>query len=211
MNHSEIENIIFDLGGVIINLDIDRTFKKFSEIFDKEITTEMFHDHARHAFFRDYELGKMEDDEFRSHIRRLADTSIDDHTIDQAWLAMLMDIPADRAAWIKEATENYNCVVLSNTNHIHVNYFEEFFKEQTSYGYPADIFQKMYYSFEIGERKPDLSSFEYVLNDTGFDPAKTVLFDDLKDNLAAAQKLGMQTVYVERNKLRKEQLPNGRK
>lgn len=212
MNHSEIENIIFDLGGVIINLDIDQTFRKFSKIFGKEITAEVFAaDHEQHAFFRHYEVGKIDDDEFRANIRSLADNHIDDQAIDEAWLAMLLDIPADRAKWIKEATENYNCVVLSNTNHIHVKYFEEFFNKETPFGYPADVFQKLYYSFEIGERKPDAASFEHVLNDTGFDPSKTVLFDDLKENLETAKKLGIQTVYVERNKLKKEQLPNGRK
>ena len=68
------------------------------------------------------------------------------------------------------------------------------------------MWQKLYYSHEIGERKPDAAAFEYVLNDSGFDPSKTVLFDDLKDNLESANKLGIRTEYVVRNQLRKEQL-----
>jgi putative hydrolase of the HAD superfamily len=71
------------------------------------------------------------------------------------------------------------------------------------------MFQKLFYSHEIGERKPDVASFERVLDVTGFEAEKTVLFDDLKENLEAAGKLGIKMEYVERNKLRREQLIDG--
>lgn len=206
MNHNKTENIIFDLGGVIINLNIDNTFHNFSQIFKKDIKSEIFSDHEKYTFFRDFEVGKINDREFRGFIKDLADFPIEDQLIDEAWNAMLMEIPSDRIKWIYEATRKYNCVVLSNTNSIHVKYFEEFFNKATPFGYPKDIFQKLYYSHEIGERKPNYSAFEYVLNDACFDPKKTVLFDDLKENLGAAAKLGIQPEYVERNKLRKDQL-----
>ncbi|MCG8308264.1 MAG: HAD family phosphatase [Cytophagales bacterium] len=206
MNHKEIENIIFDLGGVIINLNIENTFRKFSELFKKDISVDIFSDHRKYGFFRAYEVGRISDEEFRGHIRELAGFPVEDRQIDDAWIAMLMEIPEDRISWIYEATRRYNCVVLSNTNSIHVKYFEAFFNKVTPYGYPKDVWQKLYYSHEIGERKPDAAAFEYVLNDSGFDPSKTVLFDDLKDNLESANKLGIRTEYVVRNQLRKEQL-----
>ncbi len=210
MKHREIENIIFDLGGVIINLDIDQTFRKFSEIFNKDLTSEVFADHQHYRFFRDYELGKINDSEFRTCISDLAGFPIPDHEIDDAWNAMLRDIPTDRMKWIHNATKKYNCVVLSNTNSIHVRHFDDVFHQSNPHGYPKDFFMNLYYSFEIGERKPDPESFEYVLHDAGFDPVKTILYDDLKENLDTATRLGLQTVYVERNHLRKEQLPDGR-
>lgn len=211
MNHNNIENIIFDLGGVIINLNFENTFKKFSEIFKKELKPEIFNDHKKYGFFRDYEVGRINDHEFRTYIKNLADFPIEDQLIDDAWIAMLQDIPKDRISWIYEATKRYNCVVLSNTNSIHVQYFENFFNKATPFGYPKDVFQKLYYSHEIGERKPDSVAFEHVLHDSGFNPKKTVLFDDLKENLAAAKKLGIQTEYVERNQLRRDQLLDGSK
>jgi len=208
LNHNKIENIIFDLGGVIIDLNIDNTFQKFSQLFNKDIKTEIFTDHDKYGFFRQYEIGNIDDTEFRRCIKDLAEFPIKDRLIDDAWIAMLQDIPEDRISWIHEATKNYNCVVLSNTNSIHVNYFEEFFNKVTPYGYPRDMFQKLYYSHEIGERKPDHAAFEHVLDDCGFDPAKTVLFDDLKENLESASQLGIQTEYVERNQLKRDQLLN---
>ena len=136
---------------------------------------------------------------------------ISDEQLDEAWNAMLLDIPKERIDWIYQATREYNCVVLSNTNSIHVRHFEEFFNETTPYGYPGDVFQQVFYSHEIGERKPDREAFEHVLDKTGFFIAEeTVLFDDLPENLQAASTLGIKTELVERNKLRKEQLLNGR-
>ena len=209
MNHNEIENIIFDLGGVIIDLNIDNTFKEFSDLFNKDITSEILTDHDKYGFFKEFEIGKISDHEFRNQIRKLAGFNIDNKEIDQAWTAMLMDIPKDRISWIYEATEKYNCVVLSNTNSIHANYFEDYFNDVTPFGYPKDVWQKLYYSHEIGERKPDMASFIHVLQDSGFTPEKTVLFDDLKENLESAAKLGIKTEYVERNQLRREQLLDG--
>ena len=210
LNNEEIENIIFDLGGVIINLHIEATFQKFAELFKSDFSTEAFTDHIRHHFFKDYEVGKISSDEFRDRIREVAGSSISYEKIDEAWNAMLLDIPEDRIKWIYEATQNYNCVVLSNTNSIHINHFEYVFEQSTPYGHPASFFQKLFYSHEIGHRKPNAAAFQHVLDEMGFDPSKTVLFDDLKENLEAAKQLGIQTVYVERNKLRREQLLNGR-
>ena len=210
MNSQEIENIIFDLGGVVINLDIEATFRKFTNILKKEVTSEIFTNHHSNQVFRDFEIGKIDDSVFRDYIRELAGFHISDELIDDAWNAMLQDIPRERMEWIYDATRNYKCVVLSNTNSIHIHHFEQKFEQTTNYGLPGDMFHDLFYSFNIGKRKPDADAFEFVLEKTGFKPKKTVLFDDLKENLETAKRLGLQTVYVERNDLRRAQLPNGR-
>ena len=203
-----MENIIFDLGGVIINLDVNSTFQKLSEIFDIDLKTESISDLDNFGFFQEYELGRIGDEEFRSNIRQMAEVSVSDSQIDEAWNAMLLDIPTDRIGWIYEATRKYNCVILSNTNAIHVKHFEQFFSDVTPYGHPKSVFQNLFYSHELGERKPNKAAFSYVLDATGFDPEKTVLFDDLTDNLASANELGILTEYVERNNLKRDQLLN---
>ena len=211
MNHHKARNIIFDLGGVIINLNIQKTFEKFSQLFNTEINQAIFTDHDTYAFFRQYEVGAIDDTSFRNHIKALSDEPITDQQLDEAWNAMLLDIPQDRIDWIYQVTQEYNCVILSNTNSIHVRHFEEFFNETTPYGYPSDVFQQVFYSHQIGERKPDREAFEHVLDKMGFIPGETVLFDDLPENLEAASALGIKTELVQRNNLRKEQLLNGRR
>jgi epoxide hydrolase-like predicted phosphatase len=203
----KLENIIFDLGGVIINLDIDATFQRFSKVLRKEVKSDVFTGHRDYRFFQAYEVGEINSQTFRDNIRSLAGSPLDDSAIDRIWNAMLLDIPPERIKWIQEACANYNCVVLSNTNPIHIRHFNQAFQESTHYSRPAELFQKVFYSFEIGARKPDAESFEIVLEKTGFEPSKTVLLDDLKENLKTAERLGIQTVYVERNKLTREHLP----
>jgi glucose-1-phosphatase len=210
LNSNEIENVIFDLGGVVINLDVDATFRKFTSLFKKEVTSELFTNHHSNKVFRDFEVGKISEEFFREYIRELAGLHISDDLIDDAWNAMLQDIPKERIDWIYDVTKNFKCVVLSNTNSIHIKHFNLKFEKTTNYGLPGNMFHDLFYSFDIGKRKPNADAFEHVLGKTGFDPAKTVLYDDLKENLETAKHLGLRTVYVERNDLRRAQLPNGR-
>jgi glucose-1-phosphatase len=211
LNHPEIQTIILDLGGVIINLDIDHAFDRFSQLFGKDIRSDLLHDLDNHRFFLDYELGHITDDTFRNHLNSIAQKKMDDHELDSAWNAMLSDIPVDRMNWINELTSQYKVVILSNTNAIHIRRFDEVFAEANNGKFPNDIFYKTYYSHLIHDRKPNESCFTMVLDDLNADPSKTVFYDDNLDNITTAQSLGIHAVLVEKNKLRKDQLPNGRK
>ncbi len=173
---------------------------------EQEVVDELMN----HEFFSRFEKGEISEAEFRHEFRSITDHTLSEQEIDRVWNLMLQDIPAERIAWIEEMGEKYNIVVLSNTNSIHVRHFDEVFRKSSKYDKPADLFHRLYYSYEIKKRKPDTESFQHVLDDFGMIPERTVMFDDLKGNLETAEKLGIKTVYVERNKLRKEQLPNGK-
>ena len=211
MNSNNIENIIFDLGGVIINLDMDHTFDMFSQLFGRDVRSSMMDDFNNHLFFQNFETGKINADEFRNGLRQLTLSDVEDEPLDHAWNAMLGTIPAERIEWIKELRQKYNVVLLSNTNSIHIEKFNEIFKATTSYNFPEELFHKTYYSHEIKDRKPNKSCFQHVLNDFEMDPEYTIFYDDNTENIKAAQSLGIRSVLVEKNSLRKEQLPNGRK
>lgn len=211
MNHHNIGNIIFDLGGVIINLDMEYAFDRFSQLFGRDVRANMVEDFHNHKFFRQYEVGAIDDDEFRKSLRALAKTDLDDTHLDEAWNSMLGDIPAERIEWIGELAKDYKVVILSNTNAIHITRFNEIFNQSSSYNLPGDLFHKTYYSHEIKDRKPNSSCFQFVLNDFGMLPENTIFYDDNSENIKAAGELGIHTVLVEKNLLRREQLPDGRK
>lgn len=210
MNNQKLENIIFDLGGVIINLDMDHAFDKFSQLFGHDVRSHMMDDYQNHKFFKQYELGAISDAEFRKSLRELAQTDLDDAHLDQAWNSMLGDVPSERIDWIRELANEYNVFILSNTNSIHIKRFNEIFRQSSSYNLPQDLFHKTYYSHEIKDRKPNLSCFKYVLSDFGMVPERTIFYDDNLDNINSAKDLGINTVLVERNLLRRDQLPNGK-
>lgn len=211
MNHHNIENIIFDLGGVIINLDMEHAFDRFSQLFGRDVRANMVEDFHNHSFFRQYEVGAINDDEFRKSLRELAKTDLDDVHLDEAWNSMLGDIPGERIEWIAELAKDYKVFILSNTNSIHITRFNEIFDQSSSYNLPGDLFHKTYYSHEIKDRKPNSSCFQFVLDDFGMLPGNTLFYDDNLENIKVAGELGINTVLVEQNLLRREQLPNGRK
>lgn len=210
MRNQKIENIIFDLGGVIINLDMDHAFDKFSQLFGHDVRSHMMDDYHNHQFFQQYEVGAISDEEFRLSLRNLAHSDLDDDHIDQAWNSMLGELPGERIEWIRDLTNDYNVVILSNTNSIHIKRFNEIFSQSSSYNLPKDLFHKTYYSHEINDRKPNTSCFQYVLDDFGMTPENTIFYDDNLDNINTANDLGIKTVLVERNSLRRDQLPNGK-
>lgn len=211
MNNQKIENIIFDLGGVIINLDMDHAFDKFSQLFGRDMRSHMIEDIHNHGFFQQYEVGAIGDEEFRKSLRMLAKSDLEDKHLDEAWNSMLGDIPQQRIEWIEEMAAHYNVVILSNTNALHIVKFNEIFGEATKYSLPEDLFNKVYYSHVINDRKPNRSCFQYVLDDFGMDPSKTVFYDDNTENINVATQMGINTVLVKKNSLTREQLPNGRK
>ncbi len=211
MSNQEIENIILDLGGVIINLDMEHAFDMFSQLFGRDVRSHMMEDYHNHKFFRQYEIGVINDEEFRDSMRELSNSEPDDAHIDQAWNSMLGDIPKERIEWIEELVGHYNVVILSNTNSIHIQRFNKIFGQSSRYSLPEDLFHKTYYSHEINDRKPNRSCFQYVLDDFGMDPQKTVFYDDNTDNINVAKEMKINTVLVEKNLLRRDQLPDGRK
>lgn len=207
----KIENIIFDLGGVIINLDMEHSFDWFSQLFGRDVKSNMMEDYLNHNYFMDFETGKINATEFRDGLRQLTHLEMEDAKLDKAWNAMLGDIPKERIEWIEKLRDKYNVVILSNTNSIHIHKFNEIFGQTTSYSHPEDLFHKVYYSHEINDRKPNKSCFQHVLDDFGMNPEHTIFYDDNLENTKAAQSIGIQSVLVEKNFLRKEQLPNGGK
>jgi len=211
LNLPNIENIILDLGGVIINLDIDHAFDRFSQLFGKDLRSDLLHDMDNHRFFLDYELGLIDDKVFRDNLNSIGQKKLTPETLDSAWNSMLSDIPVERMDWIRELASQYKVAILSNTNAIHIRQFDEVFAQASGGSYPTDIFYKTYYSHVIHDRKPNESCFTKVMDDLNADPSRTVFYDDNTDNIATAQSLGINAILVEKNKLRKDQLPNGRK
>jgi putative hydrolase of the HAD superfamily len=211
LNNQKIENIVFDLGGVIINLDMDHAFDRFSQLFGRDVRSKMMEDLHNHGFFQQFEIGEISEEEFRDSLRKFTHSDLDDKHLDLAWNAMLGDIPKERIEWINDMAGQYNIAILSNTNSIHIKRFNEIFNQSSIHNHPGDVFHKTYYSHEIHDRKPNKSCFQHVIEDFNIRPENTLFLDDNTDNIKTAGELGIKTVLVEKNMLRRDQLPNGGK
>ena len=190
-----VKNIIFDLGGVILNLDFAAAEKAFTEIGFEDFKDVFAGGHVT-SFIKDYEVGRIDDDQFVREIRNLAKKQNDDQLAIAAWNAMLVDFPIERIAFLKELKKKYRLFLFSNTNSIHLQSFRKTFSENFDEGIFDELFEKTYYSHEIKLRKPTKEAFEYVVRDAGLNAAETLFVDDMLVNVEGAREAGLQAVQV---------------
>lgn len=203
----KLKVIVFDLGGVILNLNVAKTFDGFKRLFGPDFNV-FSEGHLNESFFVDYETGRISCDAFRQYFRELTKMEVSNAEIDLSWNAMLGDLPAERIKWLKELKKDFKICILSNTNLIHVTAFHEIFREQTSLIHPDRLFDRVYYSCDMGMRKPDANIYREVLRDLDVNAGETLFLDDKQENIATAKQLGMNVMLVERNNLNMSLLSN---
>ena len=190
-----IKNIIFDLGGVIINIRFQLThdaFRKLS-ISGQELA---FTQAQQSGLFDDYETGRISDAEFRAALRRHYSIEATDAEIDEAWNALLLDIPAERIALLQELGKKYRLFLLSNTNALHLVRFTQIVADNFSIPSLDSLFERTYYSHLIGQRKPDAVVFEQILAQHNLNRTETLFVDDSIQHIESANKIGLKTLFL---------------
>jgi len=190
-----IKNIIFDLGEVIIDLDFKKTEKAFLELLHIE-GKQLYNYKTQSPIFDQIETGKITPNQFRDALRQKSQLNVSDEDIDAAWNGMLLNIPSQKIQLVQRLQSNYQTFVLSNTNKIHIDYVNEFLLPQHNIKNLNEVFDYVYYSHEIGERKPDEAAFTYILNKHGILPQETLFIDDKLENIETAKTLGIQTWHL---------------
>ena len=188
--------LIFDFGGVLVNLDRRRCVDAFTRIGAGAIAC--YVDECRQEdLFHDLEVGQTDIPQFCDAVRRACPGCIaDDEAICEAWNALLTGIPRYRLERLDELKRDYRIVLLSNTNPIHWGkaaacYF-------TACGRTVDYyFEKTFLSYEMHLLKPDEAIYRRVLDDTGFNACETLFIDDSAANCTGAEKLGVNTLHVD--------------
>ncbi|NDV68017.1 HAD family phosphatase [Dysgonomonas sp. 25] len=196
--YKNIKNLLFDFGGVIVSLDKKNALNAFRDLGIANIE-EYLNEFRQSGIFLEYEEGKLDAPQFYKALRELAgNQDITEEQIDLAWQAFAIGIPDYKYKMLKELRKSYNVYLLSNTNPSMAKwmYSEDFSPTKE----PIDaFFDKCYLSFEIGHAKPEKAIYEYIINDSGINPAETLFFDDGEANLKAAQELGFQTYLTDQN------------
>jgi len=189
-----IKNIILDLGGVIMNLDVPKTISELEAIGITDIVNKTGH-HYEHQFFYDLEIGAITEEEYLDALGKLSSASPSSQQVKAAWNALVLNMPKERIELIKTLKSKYNVYLLSNTNIIHQKKFLDEFEKANGYKFNT-LFLKAYYSHEIGIRKPDAEVFNFVLEDSNLKAEESIFVDDSIDNIKAAESLGIQTFHV---------------
>lgn len=195
MSDKIIKNIIFDFGGVIIDIDYWRSIKAFIDMgydnFDK-----IYSQASQAEIFDKIDKGIISADEFRSELMKFFPPDTTVKMIDDAWNAIMLGIPEHRVRMLEKIRKNYRIMLMSNTNIIHYEQYIKELKEKFGYKDLSGLFEKVYLSFELGMRKPDIKFFKLILEENHLKPEETLFIDDSEQNLPPAQSLNLQTVFL---------------
>lgn len=191
-----IKNIIFDLGGVLLDIDIGKTSAAFETLGINDFSG-MYSLHKADALFDNLEKGLVSDPGFFNGIRNLSGLALTDSDIRTAWDALLIGFRTGSLTCLKQLQNRYRLYLLSNTNHIHYQAFQQMYKNQTGRTDFNDHFVKTYYSFREGLRKPEKEIYQLLLADAGLVAGESLFIDDLEKNIEAAAALGIQTHHLQ--------------
>jgi len=192
----KIRNIVFDLGGVLFNVDYHATIEAFHKLGMRDFDSFYTQAAQSHLFDR-LEKGTISAENFRSELRQLAGLWIPDHQIDQAWNAMLLDFPLHHLELLDGVKRNYRIFLLSNTNEIHYPVYQEYMLKTIGRAGLDHFFEKTYLSHKTGMRKPELGIFQHVLGENGLAPEETLFIDDTLGHVEGARRAGMQAVWLD--------------
>jgi FMN phosphatase YigB (HAD superfamily) len=193
---SGIKNILFDLGGVFLDINYQLTEKAFIDLgitdFDQR-----FNQQFSNTLFEDLETGKIDPETFYHRFRTETGTSLTNKAIETAWNALLLDFPAERLEWLQQVGEKYPVYLYSNTNLIHYQCFMKKFEETFAGKNFNDYFRTAYYSHELGLRKPYPASYTKIMELEKLNPAETLFIDDTLKNITGAKEAGLQTLWLQ--------------
>jgi epoxide hydrolase-like predicted phosphatase len=193
------KSIIFDLGGVILNIDYNLTRRAFENAGIKNFH-DMYSQTSADALFSNLETGEISNDDFYKEFNKLTGLNLPVDEIEHAWNAMLLTFRENSLKFLDSIRPQYSLYLLSNTNHIHLDAFNKIYHQTARSKTFEKHFDKAYYSCEMGLRKPKADIYEFVLKENNLNPSDTLFVDDLVQNVEAARLAGMQAILLEPGK-----------
>ena len=184
-----IKNIIFDLGNVFIDLDHSGSSNELLKFGMKRFNNEMIKINQK------YDKGLITTKDFIEYYLDIFPDKTQQQLIN-SWNSILFDFPKKRCLFIDNISEKFRLFLFSNTNELHIEYF----KTQVGYDFYnrfLDCFEKVYYSYEMKVRKPELESFQMILDENKLIASETLFIDDMLVNIESAKRLHIKTWHLD--------------
>jgi glucose-1-phosphatase len=194
--NQNIKNIIFDLGGVILNIDYNLTIDAFKSLGIENFET-IFSQAKQVGIFDQLDKGLISPSEFRDGIRKVSSINLTDKQIDKAWNALLLDFPPQRLDVLEKVKPHYRTFLLSNTNAIHIEEYNKILLNTFGFENLSVFFEEEYYSHLIHMRKPDAEAFEIILRENNLNPSETLFIDDTIQHVDGAKKVGILAYHLD--------------
>jgi glucose-1-phosphatase len=184
-----VKVVVFDLGGVIINISFAKaleTWSTYANVSPETLKSRFIFD----MFYEQHERGEITGAAYFASLRNSLGINLTDTQLEEGWNAIYMgEVPGIKTL-LNQARQHFPLYAFSNTNQTHWTYLTDNSAEVLG------LFKKVFVSFEMGERKPDKAAFERVAKETGVNPEQILFFDDLLENVAGARAARMQAVHV---------------
>jgi haloacid dehalogenase superfamily, subfamily IA, variant 3 with third motif having DD or ED len=190
-----IDTLLFDFGGVIVNVDYTLMIRAFAQYNIKNFD-HIYTQDGQVELIDLFEEGKISMQEFHDGIRDLLSTPLTDKQIDDAWFSMILDLPKERIDLLGELKKKYKLYLFSNTNELHIERLKRMYHQQFGFDIFKDLFIKAYFSNEIHQKKPNPCAFQWVINDSGINPATTLFIEDSPQHIEGAKQVGLNTYWL---------------
>jgi glucose-1-phosphatase len=192
---SVTKNLIFDLGNVLYDIDFVKMYGAFESLGIPNFENHFTLNKSDQLFF-DLEKGFINEEEFCNGFNQLYQLNLSKAQITNAWNSLLVAYRKQSIEWVKAHNNKYATFLYSNTNQIHYDHFIPQFASEIG-GNFENLFKKPYYSHKMGQRKPDIASFKFILEKEGLIAEETLFIDDNEPNVIAAASLGIQVLYLQ--------------
>ena len=187
---AKVAALLFDLGGVVIEIDFGRVLK-YWECFSAFSYLELKSIFQFDTAYQRHERGEIDGGEYFTHLRKTLKLDASNEEITAGWNAVFVAELPEVLAAIAQARTKLPCFAFTNTNPTHLAAWKT--------GYPATFrtFDKIFISSDLGLRKPERRAFDAIATDIGVAHEDILFFDDTFENISGARKAGLQTVYVQ--------------
>jgi putative hydrolase of the HAD superfamily len=191
-----VRNLIIDLGGVVVDLDVERSLRALQRLWNGDAAAPDLL--LESPVFHQFERGELSPTAFRGRLREILQSRMTDGELDAAWNAMILGVPREKLEWLERLqARGYRMFLLSNTNDIHLPFVENLLYAVSGAQTFDPWFDRCYYSHRLGMRKPDVQIYQAVLEENSLDASETLMIDDNPLNLAGAARAGLQTYLAE--------------
>lgn len=189
-----IKNLIFDLGGVLLDLDFNKTIKAFAALCGSSSAPLL---NFQDELFTRYEIGAVKTEDFRVELQQRLRLTVSNEVFDNAWNELLVGVPKERLDFIRQlkADHHHRIFLFSNINDLHYQAFMALCQQQLGANFFAGCFDKEYYSHLLGQRKPNPDAFLTILQENNLTAQNTLFIDDLLANIIGAQKVGLKVLH----------------
>lgn len=183
-----IRNIIFDLGAVLLDIDVPRFKEEVHRLCKRYSASYQMEDDS---IFDAYEKGEMSTTAFFETLHKQVESKVPIHELERAWSLILKEPFPSSMAFLKWANTNYSTYLLSNTNDAHRVHFDQVFDRVLGKGRFYELFQEVYYSHEMGLSKPNERIYREVLQQSQLNAEECLFIDDKAENIAGAKACGI--------------------